>query len=244
MKVKDIMTSPVISIEPEATILQAIRLMLQRHISGLPVVDGSGRLVGVVTEGDFLRRAETGTQRQRPRWLEFLMGPGRLAEDYTHTHGRKVAEVMTPEPVTIGEDTPLEKAVQLMERRRFKRLPVVSNGQMVGIISRANLMHALASLAPELKPHTVDDATIRAQLMAELQRQTWAPTALLDVVVRNGAVELWGSITDDRERQALRVAAENIAGVKSVSDHLVWVDPTSGMMFSSSDDDPSQKKAS
>jgi CBS domain-containing protein len=244
MKVKDIMTSPVISIEPDATILQAIRMMLQRHISGLPVVDGSGRLVGIVTEGDFLRRAETGTQRQRPRWLEFLMGPGRLADEYTRTHARKVGEVMTLEPVTITEDTPLEEAVHMMERRRFKRLPVVRNNQLVGIISRANLLHALASLAPELKPHSVDDATIREQLMAELQKQTWAPTALLDVVVRNGVVELWGSITDDRERQALKVAAENIPGVKSVVDHLVWVDPTSGMMFSSPADDADQKKAS
>jgi CBS-domain-containing membrane protein len=197
-----------------------------------------------VTEGDFLRRAETGTQRQRPRWLEFLMGPGRLADDYTRTHGRKVEEVMTPEPVTITEDTPLEKAVQMMERRRFKRLPVVRNDQLVGIISRANLLHALASLAPEATPHSVDDTTIRERLMAELQKQAWAPTALLDVVVRNGVVELWGSITDERERQALRVAAENIPGVKSVSDHLVWVDPTSGMTFSSSDDDADQKKAS
>jgi CBS domain-containing protein len=244
MKVKDIMTSPVISIEPDATILQAIRMMLQRHISGLPVVDGSGRLVGIVTEGDFLRRAETGTQRQRPRWLEFLMGPGRLADEYTRTHARKVGEVMTLEPVTITEDTPLEEAVHMMERRRFKRLPVVRNDQLVGIISRANLLHALASLAPEMKPQSVDDATIREQLMAELQKQSWAPTALLDVVVRNGVVELWGSITDDRERQALKVAAENIPGVKSVVDHLVWVDPTSGMMFSSAADDADQKKAS
>jgi signal-transduction protein with cAMP-binding, CBS, and nucleotidyltransferase domain len=172
------------------------------------------------------------------------MGPGRLADDYTRTHGRKVEEVMTPEPVTITEDTPLEKAVQMMERRRFKRLPVVRNDQLVGIISRANLLHALASLAPEATPHSVDDATIRERLMAELQKQAWAPTALLDVVVRNGVVELWGSITDERERQALRVAAENIPGVKSVSDHLVWVDPTSGMTFSSSADDAGQKTAS
>jgi CBS domain-containing protein len=244
MKVKDIMTSPVISIAPDATILQAIRLMLQRHISGLPVVDGSGRLVGIVTEGDFLRRAETCTQRQRPRWLEFLMGPGRLADEYTHAHGRKVGEVMTPEPVTIAEDTPLEQAVQTMERRRFKRLPVVRNEELIGIISRANLLHALASLAPEATPHSVNDTTIREQLMAELQKQTWAPMALLDVTVRNGVVELWGSITDERERQALKVAAENIPGVKSVTDHLVWVDPTSGMTFGSSADDADQKKSS
>ena len=95
MKVKDVMTSPVVSIEPESTVLEAVRIMLQRHISGLPVVDKAGCLVGIVTEGDFLRRAETGTQRRRPRWLEYLVGPGRLADEYTRTHGRKVHEIMT-----------------------------------------------------------------------------------------------------------------------------------------------------
>src|SRR5579862_4227048 len=101
------MTNRVVSIEPDATILQGIRLMLLNHISGLPVVDHRGNLVGVVTEGDFLRRAETGTERQRPRWLQYLVSPGRLADEYVHSHGRKISEVMTPSPSTVTEDTPL-----------------------------------------------------------------------------------------------------------------------------------------
>ena len=165
MKVQDIMTRKVLSIEPDATVLQAVRSMLQNKISGLPVVDADGKLVGIVTEGDFLRRAETTTERRRPRWLEFLVGPGRLADEYVHTHARKIADVMTPEPYTVTEDTSLEDVVQLMEKHRIKRLPVVRGKQLVGIVSRANLLHALASLAPtrarnsrERRDHSQDPA--------------------------------------------------------------------------------------
>ena len=231
MQVKDIMTSPVVSIEPDTSVTQAIRIMLQRHISGLPVVDKDGRLVGVVTEGDLLRRVETGTERKRPRWLEFLVGPGRLADEYTRAHGRKVLDVMTADPATVTEDTSLEEVVKLMEKRRIKRVPVMRGETVVGIVSRANLLHALAGVAREVKPALASDQAIREQLLAELARQAWAPVAMIDIVVRNGVVELWGTVTDERERQAIKVAAENIPGVKEVNDHLAWVDPTSGMVF-------------
>jgi CBS domain-containing protein len=125
MKAADVMTARVISVAPDASVLECVRLMLQHRISGLPVIDTKGALVGVVTEGDFLRRVEAGTQRKRPRWLEFLTGPGRLADEYVQSHGRKVSDVMTPEPVTIDEDTPVEEVVRLMEGRRIKRLPVM-----------------------------------------------------------------------------------------------------------------------
>jgi CBS domain-containing protein len=244
MKVKDVMTSPVVSIEPDSTVPQAVRIMLQRHISGLPVVDKAGKLAGIVTEGDLLRRIETGTERKRPRWLEFLVGPGKLAEEYTRAHARKVSEVMTADPLTVGEDTPLEDVVRLMEKRRIKRVPVLRSQEIVGIVSRANLLHALAGVAREVKPTTASDQTIREQLLAELKRQSWAPIALIDVVVRNGVVELWGTITDERERQAVIVAAENIPGVKTVKDQLAWVDPTSGMVFLQSNEPPAPAKAS
>src|SRR6266508_3583692 len=152
MQVKDLMPSPVISVEPDASIWLAVRIMLQRRISGLPVIDKDGRLVGMVTEGDFLRRAETGTERRRPRWLEFLVGPGRLADEYTHSHARKVGEIMTTKPLTVTEETPLEEVVKVMEKRQIKRLPVVRGNEVVGIVSRANLVHALAGLAREVKP--------------------------------------------------------------------------------------------
>ena len=228
MLARDVMTPRVISIEADAPIMQAAQLMLQNRISGLPVAGPKGELVGMVTEGDFLRRGEIGTQRRRSRWLEFLIGPGRLAEEYVQARGRKVEDVMSRNPVTITEQTPLETAVGLMERHRIKRLPVVRDGALVGMVTRANLLHALVSLATQPKA-VGDDAAIRAQILAECDRQSWAPMS--NVVVRNGVVELWGVITDERERQARIVAAENVAGVKAVHDHLVWIEPMSGFVI-------------
>jgi CBS domain-containing protein len=244
MKAKDVMTSPVVSIEPDASIWQAVRIMLQRHISGLPVIDQKGGLVGIVTEGDFLRRTETGTQRRRPRWLEYLIGPGRLADEYTRAHGRKVNEIMTADPVTITEDTPLDEIVRLMEKRQIKRVPVVRDQQVVGIVSRANLVHALASVARDIRPTSAGDQAIRDRILAELASQSWAPIALVDVHVRDGVVELWGMITDERERKAIVVAAENAPGVKAVNDHLAWVDAISGMVLYLSSEEPAEMKVS
>jgi CBS domain-containing protein len=232
MKASDIMSARVISITPDANVLEAIRLMLLNHISGLPVIDASGALVGVVSEGDFLRRAETGTERKRPRWLEFLMGPRRMADEYVHTHARKVEEVMTREPITITEDTSLDEIVQVLERRRIKRLPVVRGTQVVGIVSRANLLRALASLGAAAPPPAKTDVAIRRQLLAEFDKQTWAPVALIDVVVKDGVVQLWGTITEEAQGEALKVCAENIPGVTSVVSHLTWIEPMSGMVIS------------
>jgi CBS domain-containing protein len=236
MKVRDIMSPRVISVAPEAGILEAIRLMLQNHISGLPVIDRFGALVGVVTEGDFLRRSETSTERRRPRWLEFLVGPGRLADEYVRTHARTVKDVMTPEPVTIAEDAALEEAVALMEGRRIKRLPVVRGAEVVGIVSRANLLHALVSLAATARPPATSDVAIRDALLAQFDKLAWAPAALVDPVVRDGVVELWGTITEESQREALKVCAANIPGVKSVVSHLTWIEPMSGMAIGEPED--------
>jgi CBS-domain-containing membrane protein len=189
----------------------------------------------MVTEGDFLRRGELGTQHQRSRWLEFLLGPGRLADEYVQSSGRQVSQVMTPDPKTITPQTPLEEVVRLMEHHRIKRLPVVHDSKVVGIVSRANLLRALASVAREVKPEASDDATIREQIIAECAKQRWAPH--INVVVRDGVVGLSGVITDDRARQAFIVAAENVPGVKAVQDRLAWIEPTSGMVLLSEEDE-------
>lgn len=236
MKAEDVMTRDVISIAPDATVLQAARLMLQHHISGLPVVDETGKLVGVLSEGDFLRRRETRTEHRRSRWLEFLMGPGRIAAEYSHSHGSKVSEVMTADVQAVADDTPLEEIVELMERKRIKRVPVLCGEQLVGIVTRSNLMHAMVSMARVVQPVAKDDGTIRESLLAEMQKADWAPVAMTNVVVRDGVVELWGTIVDERQREALKVAAENIPGVKAVNDHLVWVEPTTGMVIEPRDE--------
>ena len=237
MRVSDVMTRSVISVGAGKSVVHAIRMMLQNRISGLPVVDEANNLIGMLTEGDFLRRGETGTQRQRPKWLEFLIGPGRLAEEYVRTSGRqRIDEVMTRDPITVTEDAPLETVVELMERHRIKRLPVVRDGKMVGIVSRANLMHALVSMARDAAPAPAGgDAAIRDRILAAFQEQSWAPQ--VNVVVKKGAAELWGTITDERERQACIVVAENVPGVTRVHDHLVWVEPMSGMAFPSAEDE-------
>jgi CBS domain-containing protein len=241
MKVADVMTRGVITIDKAAPVERAIRLLLEHRISGLPVVDAAGRLEGIVTEGDFLHRAETGTQRRRPRWLEFLLGPGRLAQDYVYSHGRFVCDVMCRRVVTVDEETALDEVVRLMEKHRVKRLPVVRDSKVVGIVSRANLLRALASVAQEVPAPGEDDARIRDAFFKELERQRWAPRTGIDAVVRNGVVELWGNIFDEREREALRVMAQNLAGVTGVHDHLIWIDPASGFIGLSDEDE--RKKA-
>ena len=231
MNAVDVMTRDLVSIRPEASIMEAIRLMLQHRISGLPVVDATGRLQGIVTEGDFLRRAETGTVRKRSRWVEFLLGPGRLATEYAHASGRKVSDVMTPDVHTVAEDAPLEQVVHLMERHRVKRIPVMRGDTVVGIVTRANLMKALVGFALAAQPPAAGDAAIRERLLAELKKQSWAPVGLIDIAVKDGVVKLSGALTDERQRQAIRIAAENIAGVKKVEDHLIWIEPNTGVII-------------
>ena len=231
MIASDVMTRKVISIDPESTVLQAARLMLTHRISGLPVIDAAGKLVGVLSEGDFLRRRETRTDRHRSRWLEFLMGPGKIATEYTHSHGNRVGEVMTTDIKTVDENAAIEDIVELMEKYRIKRVPVMSGSILVGIVTRSNLMHAMVSMA-RVAPDLItskDDAGIREQLLAEMQKEHWAPVALTNVVVHDGVVELWGVLVDERQRAALKIVAENIPGVKAVKDHMVWVEPMTGM---------------
>jgi CBS domain-containing protein len=242
MQVKDIMTINVISIGADEPVVKAASLMLQNRISGLPVVDKEGELIGMVTEGDFLRRGELGTWRRRPKWLEFIVGPGKLAEEYVRTSGGRVEEIMTPDPWTIREDASLEAVVEMMERHHIKRLPVTRGGRVVGIVSRANLMHALASIARDLPAPAGGDSAIRANIMAAIAEQEWAPH--VNVIVKNGVAELHGIVTDDRERQGLTVAAENVAGVKKVHDHLVWVEPISGVAFPSTEDETKERSGS
>ena len=234
MNVKDVMTPHVLAVSPDESVIVAARLMLEKKISGLPVVDDSEKLVGVVTEGDFLRRAETGTKRHRPRWVEFFLGPGRLAEEYVQFSGRKVSDVMTPDVRIVTLDAPLEDVVRLMERHHIKRVPVVEGGKIVGIVTRANLLHAMASFVHEVAPPSVEDKAIRGKILAELKTQPWASVSAVDLSVRNGVVQLSGTVTDEKQRQALRVAAENVSGVKKVEEYLSWVDPISGFYVDAS----------
>ena len=231
MKASDIMEKSVITVGSDAGVSEAVRVMLQHKISGLPVIDAKGELVGIVTEGDFLRRTETGTEVQRTRWLQLLAGTGRLADEYVRSHGRKVAEVMSADVAAVSEDTELSAIVGIMEKRGIKRVPVVRDRKVVGMVTRADLLRAFARVIPggAAAKAPRGDLELRNRIVAELDRLPWAARNAISVTVKNGEVDLQGAIFNVKERDALRVAAENVPGVKAVHDHLVWVEPMSGM---------------
>jgi CBS domain-containing protein len=235
MRAHQIMTRHVITVTPGTSIVEAAKLMLDNHLSGLPVVDGGGKLIGIVSEGDFLRRSEIGTQRKRPRWLQFFVGPNRAAAEFVHASGRKVEEVMTRDPLVVTEETTLEEIVRLMEKNRVKRLPVMRNERLVGIVTRANLLQAVASMARDVPDPTADDDHIRERIISAISNTDWRPIGL-QVTVRNGVVHLHGIVVNPGSRQAAIVAAENISGVKEVHDHLCFVDTYSGFYVESSED--------
>lgn len=232
MKAADVMKAPVIWVVPETTIAEAARLMLKHGISGLPVMDQDAAVVGMLSEGDLLRRAETGTARLRARWLEFLIAPGRLAQEYVDAHARRVGEVMSTDVVSVHPEDDLAEVVRLMQKRRVKRLPVIENGKLVGIISRADLVSTLIRLLPPAaRDRELIDSEIRDRILAEVETQPWAPRASIEVKVEDGVVDLHGCITDERERTALEVLIENVPGVRQVHDHVVWVEPVSGTVI-------------
>jgi CBS domain-containing protein len=230
MRVEAIMSSPVVSVSPGTTVSEAARLMLAHRISGLPVIGAEGTLLGLISEGDLMRRGELGTLRKRAWWLELLVSPGRLAEDYVQGHGRRVEELMSRDLACIGRRDTLQDAVELMSRRAIKRLPVVEEGRLVGILSRSDLLRALAS-GPPAEEGPDQDERIRRAIQAELDAQPWAASGLIRVNVHKGMAELSGSIFDERIRAAAHVAAENVPGVTGIVDQLVWIDPASGIML-------------
>ena len=235
MRAHHIMTKDWITVTPHTTIEEAAKIMLQTHISGLPVLNEAGTLVGVVSESDFLRRNEIGTGRKRPAWLQFFLGPGKVAAEFVHERGRRVEDVMTPDPITVDEETPLEELVRLMEKNDIKRLPVMSGTTLKGIVTRSNLLQAVASMAHEIPDPTADDDHIRDRIIRTVNKTDWRPIGF-EVTVRKGIVHLHGIITNDKARQATIVAAENTAGVKEVHDHLCLVDTYSGFYVESPED--------
>jgi CBS domain-containing protein len=220
MLVRDVMVAPVITVEPSASVQDVARLFLEKQISAVPVLDGKGKLVGIVSEGDLLHRVEAGTERQRSWWLQAFVHDDTLAKEYIKSHSRKVSDVMTKDVITASPTTPLHGVAASMERNAIRRLPILENGQLVGIVSRANLLQAVAS-ARQLLDVTPSDKAIRDRILAGLKREAWAHTGLLNVTVSNGVVDLWGLAESDAERKAIRVAAESTPGVGVVHDNMV-----------------------
>jgi len=233
MRAVDIMTPDVITVDPDTSVQALARLLSERGISGVPVVDSDKRLVGIVSEGDLLHRAETGTERRiehrRSRWLDTIASDEDLAHEYVKSHGRKVKDVMTANVISVTDTMELADVAMLLETKRIKRVPVVRDGKIVGVISRANLVRALAATKSDrVIDFDSDDHTIRDKLLAELMGQEWFKVQrwfriwAADVIVKDGVVHFWlSNDQSEEERRALRVAAENIAGVRRVEEHIV-----------------------
>jgi CBS domain-containing protein len=219
MRARDVMTIELHTIGPEATVGEAARLMLEHRISALPVLGPDNKLVGLISEGDLVRRVEIGTARQPSRWHALLSSETALAAEYIKCHARRVGDVMTASPASVNEDTPLIVIADLMERHRIKRLLVTQDGDLVGIVSRADLLRALL-LHSDAAPTVTTDKEIQAQVLAELNRQPWGFVGAASIAVADGVVHLWGEVLTETERQAARVAAEGVPGVQGVVDHL------------------------
>jgi CBS domain-containing protein len=225
MHAMDVMTTNVITVAPDTSVQQLAALLSNHGISGVPVVNAADELVGIVSEGDLLHRAETGTERRtkkrRARWFDSLGSDRELARDYVKSHGRTVKDIMTREVVSVSETTDLADVANLLETKGIKRVPVLRDDKLVGIVSRANLVRALTAMKSQPATNTdTDDFNLGHKLLAELQRQEWFRVGAVDIIVRDRVVHLWYS--DDQseaERQALRVAAENTAGVRGVEEH-------------------------
>lgn len=220
MRVREIMSRNVITIDGDASVIDAIKTMLSHHISGLPVIDQDGALIGILSDGDFIRRVEVGTEKRRGRWLAMLAGTNRVALDFARQHGRKVSQIMSPDPITVEEDTSLEQVVQLMESHGVTRFPVMRDKKLVGMVTRTDFMTAIARLRLEWSSISGNDDQIRASVVAAFAHAPWRPAAL-NVSVNDGIVSLRGSIRSDNAHKAAIVAAENVAGVKRVEDQLV-----------------------
>ena len=220
MRAADVMVTSVITVGPQASVQEVAKLLLTNRISGLPVVSDQGDLVGIVSEGDLLHRAEAGTGRRRPWWLAILTGRDVLAAEYVREHSFKVADVMTRHVITATPDTSLQDIAHLLEKNGIKRVPIVDDGRLVGIVSRANLLQALAS-GTKKGETAPSDGTIREDVMARLRAESWTRPSLVNVIVQDGTVELWGIVDSQTEKRAVRVAAEVTPGVRAVNDNLI-----------------------
>jgi CBS domain-containing protein len=219
MKAADVMATNVITVRSDASVETVAETLLANKISAVPVVDDAGKVLGIVSEGDLLHRVEAGTERHRSWWLELLATQKTLAHEFVKSHARKAADLMTRTVVSVAPDTPLSEVAAKLDKHRVKRVPVMVDGKLVGIVSRANLVQALMrgmSRAPEKK---LDDSALRADVLAKLHAQSWLPSDI-NVTVHDGNVELWGIVDSAVEKDAVRIAVEEVPGVRTIANNI------------------------
>jgi CBS domain-containing protein len=221
MRAADVMTRNVICVRPEATVMEAARLLLGAKVSAVPVVDDEGRMVGLLSEGDLVRRVEIDSQKRRSWWSTVFANRETLAAEYIKSHGRLVRDVMTTGVIVAEQDTGLGVIADLMEKHHIKRVPVVRDGKVVGIVSRANMLQALIGCPRTIRIGPADDTNLRDRVMAELERQPWSSFGVANVIVQDGVARIWGYAENQQHSEACRIAAESVPGVKGVENHLV-----------------------
>ena len=221
MKAADVMVKSVITVSPDAVVSEVVDRLVENRISALPVIDTGGKVVGIVSEGDLVRRVEAGTELRRSHWLEWMVPNQTLAAEFVKSHSRRVSDIMTRRVISVTPDTPLDEVATILESNGIKRVPVIDNGKLVGIVSRSNLVQALATIYKQAVSATVDDAKLRTAIMEQLETKSWSHPSLLNVTVKDGTVDLWGIVESSAEKQAVRVAVEVTPGVKAVKDNLV-----------------------
>ncbi len=221
MKAQDVMVRDVVTVGPDTDVADAVKLLIKHDISALPVVDVDGNLVGILSEADFLERGELGAEHHHPWWVETLMPASKLAEEFAKAHGKKVSELMSTDVISASEDTPVSEIAALLEHYRIKRVPIVSDGKVVGIVSRSNLMQALASFKTASGPRSETDRSIRLELLDRLGQQRWTDFGSRNIIVQDGVVHLWGLVSSESERKALTALAHEVPGVSSVADEMI-----------------------
>jgi CBS domain-containing protein len=221
MRAIDVMVRDVVTVRPDTDVAGAIKLLAEHDVSALPVLDKDGNLIGMLSEADLIHRTEIGTEKHRPWWLEAVIGATTLAQEFAKSHGKKVGEIMTTGVISVTEETPLSEIAALFERKRIKRVPVVKDGKLVGIVSRANLIQALASVVGRMDQHDETDRQIRLELLSRLKNQTWTGFSDRNITVGNRVVHLWGLVGSEAEHKALLALAQGVSGVSSVSDEMI-----------------------
>jgi CBS domain-containing protein len=220
MKARDVMVSPVVTVKPQDTVKKVAELFLNRSISAAPVVDDHGKMIGIISEADLLHRSEICTERQHSRWVRLFVGDHDLAKEFIKSHAMKAADLMTHGVVTAAPETPLHHIAETMEKNAIKRVPIVRNGQLVGIVSRANLVQAIAAKAAGLEIQA-SDSRIREDLLTQLKTLGWLHSSIINPIVTDGVVNLWGLVDSSVDRTAVRIAAESTKGVRAVNDHMI-----------------------
>jgi CBS domain-containing protein len=222
MKAQDVMVREVVTVGPDTDVTKAVALLVEHDISALPVVDADDNLIGILSEADLLEREELDAEHHHPWWLETLMPASTLAKEFAKAHGKKVSELMSTDVITASEDTPVPEIAALLERHRIKRVPIVSDGKVIGIVSRSNLIQALASSKPASEPKNETDRSIRLELLDRLGRQQqWTDFGSRNIIVQDGVVHLWGLVSSESERKALTALAEGVPGVSDVADEMI-----------------------